>query len=95
MIIIHNVMIEIDDRDFTFNNPVVILKNFRHEVILGEAFLTVKEDGIYADLHLFNQLPDQILWPAIGYNLSEKRILTIGLCTNPNVDPRINCVPNS
>lgn len=100
-IIIHDVLVEIDEKNMTFTNPVFILKHFQNEFPLGMAYLKYKEDGIYADLHLNEQLPDQILWPAIGYKViigepeCTGHILTIGLCTNPNVDPRIKCVPNS
>jgi hypothetical protein len=99
MIEINNVLVEIQDSDFIFYNPINVYMHFQKDKPLGECNLKVVDGNIYGDFKLNENLPDGIFWPAIGYektkSIHPNRIDQIGICRNPNVDVNIPCFPNS
>lgn len=94
VIVTRNVLIERDEKDMPFTSPLKVFLHFDATKPVGIAQLHLEKDGLYADFHISEKLPDTIMWPAIGYNTDPNRINQIGLCFNPNVDSKIPCFPN-
>lgn len=70
--------------------PVPVTLNFDTTKIVGKALLGFTGEDIVAEIHTDTNLTD--LYPAIKFQ-SEKgkpnRVIELGVCTNPNIDPRI------
>ena len=90
-----NILIEIDDKDLLFDNPVKVFINNHYKFQFGIANLTEKQDGLYADFDL--KIPKQLkgkYYPSIMYQLRGKsgKIFGIALHNGINVDSRIKAL---
>ncbi len=90
--IFKNILIEINDKDFSFKNPVKLTYNHMPTRVIGRATLTLKEDGLYADLDITQyKFHKGTFYPSIGYVKKGKkrgRITCVSMC-NSNEDKRI------
>jgi hypothetical protein len=87
-----NVLVEIDDKHFDFNNPVKVLHNHNPEKIIGLATFKNTDFGLYADIVLNRKLPNRDHWPSIGFKrINDKKgiVICLGIGAYENVDSKI------
>jgi len=87
-----NVLIEIDDKDLSFENPVKVLRNHQSDKLIGLATLTNTDSGLYADIVLNKELPKSDYFPSLGFiRVDDKsgKIINLGICDGQNIDSRI------
>lgn len=91
---VNGVIIEINDADKFSNEDLELFnvhKNYDHSTFpVGACIVTVIDGVMYGNFTLYEDCNG--LYPAIGYQmLTDKKykLVTIGLCENPNEDERI------
>ena len=84
-----NVLIEIDDKDLKFKNPVKVFRNHQSDKLIGLATLTNTDSGLYADIVLNESLQESDYYPSIGFVRKRSKIINLGICDNQNIDIRI------
>jgi hypothetical protein len=87
-----NILIEIDDKDLKFENPVKVIYNHQSEKNIGFAILTNKHSGLYADIILMDELPKIDHYPSLGFKRIDGKngsVVCLGISTNQNIDNRI------
>jgi len=85
-----NVLVEIEETDVDFINPLIVTYNFR-DVKVGSCSLTLKKDGIYATIFLPVFLGEG-MYPCLSIlkeKSGKKFVECLSLCTSPNQDNRI------
>ncbi|WP_126244349.1 hypothetical protein [Chitinophaga rhizosphaerae] len=88
-----NIVVEKQETGLTWENPVIVSRNFDH-IAIGKAWLRIGANGeIVADIETDNECAG--LYPAIGYKFDttmpdKKTITGIGLCDNMNLDATIS-----
>ena len=89
-----NILIEIDDKDLSFDNPLKVFIDHQHVLPIGHANLTLKSDGLYADFALNISKLKGKYYPSIMYTLRGKsgKIFGIALHNGINVDNRIKAL---
>ncbi len=101
--IIENILIEINDKDLLFENPIKILLNHKLNKLIGFAKFTVKEDGLFADLNLNDNMIKRFkmkgfYFPSIGFSIKSGedkktgKIFYMALCDSENEDERIKAI---
>lgn len=88
-----SVLIEIEEADLNFRNPVRVTRDFKITEILGKAIVYKKEGKLYANIETYENAKG--LYPAIGFakRFNYKNLYEIGLCSQPNVDENIRPLP--
>lgn len=89
-----NILIEIDNKDLLFDNPMKVFINHEHILPIGYANLTARSNGLYADFDLNTSKLKGKYYPSIIYQLQGKsgKIFGISLHNSINIDNRIKAL---
>lgn len=101
--IFKDVLIEINDNDLSFKNPIKIFLNHEYEKHIGYCDIYLKENRLYADINFSDEMIKKYningnYFPSIGYLIQKNdgkndgKIFSLGFCINKNKDKRIKSI---